>query len=271
MKRKINNNSIIFSNILYCSYSINLLSNLILINDFKNLLIVSREINKTLLEFIKKLKFNGGDNELINFSKFECLINLDLRFFIFSKEFVNNNTKVKSLNLYSTNIKSLPSTFNFLESLNLSYSKFYNFKSINLLSLKKLYLRSTSIKDLCDIKNNFNLKLLDIGHTNVSNLGPLKKINLTYLYIDNTNICNLIAMNKLRYLDVRKIYKKNSILNIENICYMHNLKFLDLRGCNVINIYFLRNLSKDVTVFIKSRDDDNISNFNFNCRIILSN
>ena len=97
MRKKINKNSIIFSNILYCSYSINLLSNLILIDEFKNLLIVSKEINNTLLEFIKKLKFYGNNNELINFSKFEYLVNLDLRFFIFSKEFKNNNLKIKNM------------------------------------------------------------------------------------------------------------------------------------------------------------------------------
>tara|TARA_B100000886_G_scaffold340155_1_gene308189 strand:- start:2646 stop:3473 length:828 start_codon:yes stop_codon:yes gene_type:complete len=275
MKKKVNYNSAIFSNILYCSYSIKLLSNFILINEFKNLLAVSKEINKTLIEFIRKVKYNGDNNELINFSKFKYLINLDLRFFKFNNEFINRNKEIKSLNLYNTNIKSLSSSFNFLETLNLSFSKFDNFKSINLLSLKKLYLRSTSIKDLNDIKNNLNLKILDIGETNISNLRPLKKINLKYLFADNTNINTLIAMSELKHLDIRsnnKIYNINNFLNIENISYMPKLKTIDLRGCNINDIYFLKKLSKYVTVFLKRmNEDNNISSNEFNCNILFSN
>ena len=275
MKKKVNYNSAIFSNILYCSYSIKLLSNFILINEFKNLLVVSKEINKTLIEFIRKVKYNGDNNELINFSKFKYLINLDLRFFKFNNEFINGNKEIKSLNLYNTNIKSLSSSFNFLETLNLSFSKFDNFKSINLLSLKKLYLRSTSIKDLNDIKSNLNLKILDIGETNISNLRPLKKINLKYLFADNTNINSLIAMSELKHLDIRsinKIYNKNNFLNIENISYMPKLKTIDLRGCNINDIYILKKLSKYVTVFFKRMNEDNNISFNeFNCNILFSN
>tara|TARA_B100000424_G_C22900580_1_gene478960 strand:+ start:191 stop:1018 length:828 start_codon:yes stop_codon:yes gene_type:complete len=275
MKKKVNYNSAIFSNILYCSYSIKLLSNFILINEFKNLLVVSKEINKTLIEFIRKVKYNGDNNELINFSKFKYLINLDLRFFKFNNEFINGNKEIKSLNLYNTNIKSLSSSFNFLETLNLSFSKFDNFKSINLLSLKKLYLRSTSIKDLNDIKSNLNLKILDIGETNISNLRPLKKINLKYLFADNTNINSLIAMSELKHLDIRsinKIYNKNNFLNIENISYMPKLKTIDLRGCNINDIYILKKLSKYVTVFLKRmNEDNNISVNEFNCNILFSN
>ena len=275
MKKKINNNSIIFSNILYCSYSIKLLSNFISINELKNLLNVSKEINNTLTDFILKIKYNGDKNELINLSKFKYLTNLDLRFFTFDNELINKNKKIKSLNLYNTNVKSLSSTFNFLETLNLSFSKIHSFKSISLLSLKKLYLRSTNITDLNDIRNNLNLKLLDIGETKVSDLKPLKKINLTHLFIDNTNINYLIGMNELKYLDARsinKIYNMNRILNIENISRMPKIKTIDLRGCIINKTCYLKSLSKYVTVFLKIISENNeIDRNEFNCKILFSN
>ena len=82
-------------------------------------------------------------------------------------------------------------------------------------------------------------------------------------------------MSELKHLDIRsinKIYNKNNFLNIENISYMPKLKTIDLRGCNINDIYILKKLSKYVTVFLKRmNEDNNISVNEFNCNILFSN
>ena len=271
MKKKMNIINSTLDDILYCSYSIQLLNNLLSIYEFRSLLIISKKVNLTLLDFIKKIKYNDTGNQLIDLSKYKSLINLDLRHFHFKDKLVNENHKLLFLNLYNTNIASLSNTFCSLKILNLRNSKFNNFKSIKLPSLKKLYLRSTKITNLNDIKYNCNLNLLDIGHTDISCLEPLKEIKLNYLFVDCTKINRLSEIYTIKFINLRKI----SNLDIFNIDKFINIKHIDLRSTKFNNFDMLKKLGHNVIVYLNSSFiknlDITIDISEYKCKLFFSN
>ena len=133
-----------------------------------------------------------------------------------------------------------------LESLFLSGWKKIDYKNLSKCeNLKELGLANTDIENLDWITSLKKLKKLQISKTKIRNIEPLVRLPLlTELNISETEIDDwkpLESINKLS--ELYAFYCKKSI-DLAIISKLKNLKLIDIRGNEIENLNFLRELKK---------------------------
>lgn len=136
-----------------------------------------------------------------------------------------------------------------------SHVESFNQHDIRGLNLE--YLSISGNKMITDLSHMTNLKILDIGESNVDDHG-IRDLNLEILYVDNNqNIVNLSLIRGLKCLyanncfnlrqqgieslNLRELYiDKNE--QIIDVSFMTNLKILSVNDCNQINDQSIRGL-----------------------------
>lgn len=120
----------------------------------------------------------------------------------------------------------------------------------NMVNLKTLTISSnntespnapTAIKNLEPLKNLSKLELLRLSHNAISDLTPLRGLNLKKLYLSHNMIENIEPLSSLESLEDLDL-AKNSISDYSAVLKLHNLKSLNIRNNKVTSLEPIKDL-----------------------------
>jgi Leucine-rich repeat (LRR) protein len=180
-------------------------------------------INKCKIKSINNLKINNNCKKISiidsNIEEYDIL----------------DKIKIEYIKIYSSNIdiNTISNNTNLME-LYYRYNKLNELPNLSALQkLQILTISNNNIKNINQVKELINLKILNISNNEIESLEPLYRLrNLEYIYADNNKIKNIICINnlkKIKYLNL----SSNPLENIDDIIYFTELETLKIKNTTI--------------------------------------